>query len=99
MATASSLRSFTSAVPTIEDLRWIPPAVNTLQERIAVGAGSAAPQPYLPQAGLVILVENASKSGYGPLLGALATLACVRFLRVGEVATVRVADIALPGSI
>ena len=36
---------------------------------------------------------------YGPLFGALATLAWVCFLRVTEVATIRVADIVLPGAI
>ena len=55
--------------------------------------------PSLPPAGLVILVENATKSRYGPLLGALATLAWVCFLRVGEVATIRVANMELPGAI
>ena len=80
-------------------LQWIPPAAPALHKRIPVGAASAGPQPYLPPAGLVILVENAFKSRYGPLLGALATLAWVCFRCVGEVATIRVADIALPGSI
>ena len=56
-------------------------------------------QPYLPPVGLVILVENASKSSYGPVLGALATFAWSCFLRVGEVATIRVAEITLTGAI
>ena len=98
-ATASSIRSFTSAICAVEDPQWIPPAATAFHKRIAAGAASAGPQPYLPPAGLVILVENASKSRYGPLLGALATLAWVCFLRIGEMAIVRVADIALPGSI
>ena len=88
-----------SAVHAVGDLQCIPPAVTTLHKRIAAGAASAGPQPYLPPAGLVILIKNASKSRYGPLLGAPATLAWVCFLRVGEVATIQVADIALPGSI
>ena len=50
------------AVRAIEDLQWIPPAVTTLHKKIAAGAPSARPQPYLPPAGLVILVDNASKS-------------------------------------
>ena len=62
------------------------------------GGGGLSHQPCLPPAGLLILVENATKSRYGPLLGALATLAWVCFLRAGEVATIRVADIALPGA-
>ena len=78
--------------------QWIPPAITTLHKRIAAGAASAGPQPYLPRPGL-ILVENATKSRYGPLLGALATLAWVCFLRVGEVAPIRVSNIALPGAI
>ena len=98
-ATVSSISSFSSAIRAVEDLQWIPPAATALHKRIAAGAASAGPQPYLPPAGLVILVENASKSWYGPLLGALATLAWVCFLRVGEMAAVRVVDIALPGSI
>ena len=73
-ATASSIQGFTSAVHAVEDLQWIPPAVTTLHKRIAAGAASAGPQPYLPPARLVILVENATKSRYGPLLRALATL-------------------------
>ena len=98
-ATASSIRSFMSAIRAVENLLWIPPARTALHKRIAAGAASAGLQPYLPPAGLVILVENASKSRYEPLLGALTTLAWACFLRVGEIATVRVADIALPESI
>ena len=71
----------------------------TLHKRIAAEAALAGPQPYLPLAGLVIFVEKATRSRYGPLFGALATLAWVCFLRVREVATIRVADIALPGAI
>ena len=63
------------------------------------GGNLSRTQNVLPLAGLVILVESATKSKYGPLLGALATLAWVWFLRVGEVATIRVPDIALPGAI
>ena len=33
------------------------------KKRIAVGVASAGTHPYLPRAGLVILVESASKSG------------------------------------
>ena len=62
-------------------------------------SGHAWGRPYLPLAGLVTLVENESNSSYGSNLGALATLAWVCFVRVGEVATVQVADIALPGAI
>ena len=98
-ATASSIRSFTLAIRAVEDLQWIPPAATARHKRITEGADSAGRQPYLPPAGLVILSENASKSRYGPLLGALVTLALVCFLHVGEVATVRVADLALLGSI
>ena len=83
----------------VEDLQWIPPAGSALHKTIAAGAASTGRQPYLPLASLVISVENASKSRYGPLLGALAAFAWVCFLRVGEVASVRVADIELPGSI
>ena len=97
-ATASSVPSFTSAICALEGLQWIPPAVTTLHKRIVAGVASAGPQPYLPPAGLVILGENATKSTYGPLLGALATLAWVCSLRAVEVATIRVADIALPGA-
>ena len=96
-ATASSIRGFTLAVCAVEDLQWIPPAVTILHKRIATGAASAGPQPYLPPTGLVILVENASKSRHGPLFGALATLAWVCFLRVGEVTTIQVVDIGLSG--
>ena len=53
----------------------IPPAVTTLHKRIAAGAALSGPRPHLPPAGLVIFVGNATKSRYGPLLGALATLA------------------------
>ena len=44
-------------------------------------------------------MDNAPKARYGPLLGALATLAWAHFLRVGEAATICDADIAVPGSI
>ena len=98
-ATVSSIRGFTSAVRAVEDPQWIPPAVTTLHKRIAAGAASAGPQLYLPPIGLVILVENASESRYGPPLGALATLAWVCFPRAGEVATICVADMALPGAV
>ena len=49
-------------------------------------AASAGPQPYLVPAGLVLLVDTASKPRYELLFGALATLALVCFPRVGEVA-------------
>ena len=91
-ATTSSIRGITSAIRAVEDMQWIPSAITTLHKRIAAGAASARPRPYLPPAGLVILVENVVKCRYGPLLGALAILAWVCFLRVGEVATIRVAD-------
>ena len=98
-ATASSIRIFTSAIRAVENLQWILPAATALHKRLAAGGLSrTAAQPYLLPAGLVILVENASKSRHAPLLGALATLAWVCLLRVGEVATFRVAGIALPGS-
>ena len=98
MDTPSLIRRITSAVRAVEDLRLIPLAITTLHKRIGVGAASARSQLHLPPAGLVILVENATKFRYGPLLGALATLAWVTFRRVGEVATIYVANIALPGS-
>ena len=98
-ATTSSIRGFASAIYATEDLEWNPLAVTTLHKRIAAGPASAGTQPYLPPAGVVILVEKATKSKYGPLLGAFATLAWICFLRVGEVATIRVADIALPAAI
>ena len=47
-ATPSSIRGYTSAVRAVEDLRWIAPAVATLHKRVAAGAASAGPQPYLP---------------------------------------------------
>ena len=93
-ATASSIRGFTSAVRPVEDLQWIPPAVTILHKRIAAEAAL-----YNPPTGLVILVENVSESMYGPLLGALAALAWVCFLPVGEVATIQVANIVLLGTI
>ena len=96
-ATASSIRRFHLAVRAIKDLQCIPPAVTTLHKQIAAGGASAGLQPYLPPPGLVILVDNASKSRHGPLLGALETLAWVCFLRVGDVTTIRVVDIGLPG--
>ena len=54
-ATASSILGFTSAIRAVEDLQWISTAITTLHKRIAAGAASAGPQPYLPLAGLVIL--------------------------------------------
>ena len=71
--TTSSIRGFTSVVRTVEDLQWIPPAVTTLHKRMATGEASAGPQPYVVPTGLLILVENTSKTRYGPLLRALAT--------------------------
>ena len=59
---AEKVVGITLAVRAFEDLLWIPPAVITLHKRIATGAASAGPQSYLPPAGLVILVENATKS-------------------------------------
>ena len=85
-AATFSIRGFTSAVRAVEDLQWIPPGVTTLHKRIAAGAASAGPQPYLVPAGLVLLVDTASKPMYRLLFGALATPALVCFLRVGEVA-------------
>ena len=76
-ATASSILGFTLAIRTVEDLPCIPTAATPLHKRIAAGAASSGPQLYLPPASLVILVENASKSRYGPPLGALGTLAWV----------------------
>ena len=74
-ATASSIRGFTSAIRAFHDLQWIPPAVTALHKRIAAGGGvSAGPRPYLPAAGLIILVENATKSRYGASLGLLQPL-------------------------
>ena len=82
----------------VEDLQWIAPAVTTLHKRISAGATSARPKPYLPPAVLVILVENAIKSKFGPLLKALANRTRVRFLRFTQVVTTRVADIVLPAA-
>ena len=88
------------AVRSVEDLQWLPPDVPTLNKRIEAGAGSTGPYLYLPPAGLVIiLVQNATKSRHGPLLGPHAALAWVCLRQVRAVATIRVANIALPGAI
>ena len=55
---------FTSAIRAVEDLQRIPSAVTTLHKRITARADSVGPQPSIPPTGLVILVENASKSRY-----------------------------------
>ena len=61
--------------------------------------GPPAYSPTSPPSGLVLLVHAAINSGYGPLFGALVVLSWVCFWQVGETATIRVANIALPGCI
>ena len=40
-ATASSIRSFTSAIRAVEDLQWIPLAATAFRQRMAAGAPSS----------------------------------------------------------
>ena len=96
-ATASALRGIISAVRAVEDLQWLPPTVTTLHKRIAAGAASSGSQPYLSPAGLVQLVERARGSRNGTVFSALAIISWVCYLRVGEAASIRVSDLAMPG--
>ena len=96
-ATASALRGSISAIRAVEDLQWLPPTVTTLHKRIAAGAASSGSQPYLSPAGMVQLVEGDRDSRHGTVLSALAVISWVCYLRVGEVAGIRVSDLAMPG--
>ena len=83
-ATASSIGGFTSAVRAVEDLQCIAPAVTTLHERITTASASDGLQTYLLPTGLVILVENASKSRYGPSSGPSQPLPRYAFCALGR---------------
>ena len=92
-ASASTLRGTIAGVRIAEDMAWIPPTVAPIHRRLAKSGGGPSFQFYLfPR-----LLREAARKGLGEPGGrpmvALMCLSWFAFLRVGEAASIRVADI------
>ena len=92
-ASASILRGTIAAVRFAEDMAWIPPTAAPIHRRLAKSAGGPSFQFYLfPR-----VLREAARKGWGEPGGrpmvALMCLSWFAFLRVGEAASIRAADI------
>ena len=91
-ASASTLRGTIAAVRIAEDMAWIPPTVAPIHRRLAKSGGDPGFQFYLFPRVLREAARKGSGEPGGRPMVALMCLSWFAFLRVGEAASIIVAD-------
>ena len=92
----ATLRGYIAAIRAVEDLEWIDPIVRSRHKRIAQAASKVGRQPYLALGGLCALLVGAVGSEDLEPVALVAVLCWVLWLRVGEVAPLRLGDVSVP---